>query len=81
MWIYPSGKQEKTKLGIIVSRKVDARAVKRNLWKRRIRENFRLMQSQIPAGRILLIQALRPGKVPALPEIRTEIEKLLSRLE
>ena len=64
-------------LGVKVTKKVDLRAVKRNVWKRRIKESFRLLQNEILPGRLILAEAVPQEKIPLFAEIKTEFEKLL----
>ena len=66
-------------IGIMVSRKVHLRAVKRNLWKRRIREAFRRNQSQFKPGWALVIQARKQVQIPAYAEIEKELVRLCQR--
>jgi ribonuclease P protein component len=70
------------KLGVIVSRKTSPSAVKRNLWKRRIRECFRKMQVNIKPDCMILVGS-RQGekKVPSLEQISAELHKLLLKTE
>lgn len=63
----------------MVSRKTAAKAVERNLWKRRIREAFRKMQSALLPETAVLIQAQKGGKVPVLREISEELGELLRK--
>lgn len=72
-------KTERPAIGIIVSRKVHLRAVKRNLWKRRIREAFRRNQNRFKPGWALVIQAKKQEKMPAYAEIETELIRMSTR--
>ena len=69
---------ESARLGLAVSRKV-GNAVVRNRWKRRIREAFRMIRSDLPA----LDMVVRPRKGAELDfdAIRQSIPKLAQRLE
>ena len=79
----PEGRKDpgaKPQVGIIVSRKTDSRAVKRNLWKRRIREAFRKNQAKIKNNTSILIQAAKsPAKMPSYQEIQTELFELMAK--
>ena len=66
-------------IGIMVSRKVHLRAVKRNLWKRRIREAFRRNQNSFKPGWALVIQAKKQPAIPAYTEIEKELARLCQR--
>jgi len=66
-------------IGIMVSRKVHLRAVKRNLWKRRIREAFRRNQQSLKPGWALVIQAKKQPAIPAYTEIEKELARLCHR--
>ena len=66
-------------VGIMVSKKVHLRAVKRNLWKRRIREAYRRNQSQFKPGWALVIQARKQEKIPRYAEIEKELFRLCVR--
>ena len=68
----------KPQLGLIVSRKAEARASARNLWKRRVREAFRRNQDKIKPA-VILVQALKVPKIPAYAEIETELIALLKK--
>lgn len=70
----------KPQMGVIVSRKTDLRAVKRNLWKRRIREAFRKNQAKIKSNTAVLIQAAKtPAQMPSYSMIETELFELLAK--
>ncbi len=62
------------RLGLSVSRKVGG-AVRRNRWKRLIREAFRLSRPQLPLG-IDLIVIPRASEPPALASLRASLERL-----
>ena len=85
VWVYedPEGKgnpDAKPQMGVIVSRKTDPRAVKRNLWKRRIRESFRKNQAKIKSNTAVLIQtAKNPAKIPSSQVIQMELFELLAK--
>lgn len=66
------------RLGLVVSRKV-GRAVVRNRWKRLLREAFRTMQHQLPAG--LDLVCLPQAKVePCLAELQRSLVALAGQL-
>ena len=66
-------------LAVMVSRKVNARATQRNLWKRRIREVFRRHQAEIKNGTAVLIQARKQNKTPSYAMIESEVMTLLAK--
>ena len=65
--------------GIVVSRKTDLRATRRNQWKRRIREAFKQYQVKIQSDIAILIQSKKQEDVPSYKMIVFELEKLLSK--
>ena len=70
---------EGPKLGLIVTRKVNTRATQRNLWRRRIRESFRLMQEEIKNNMAFVVQARKLGEAPPLREISDEMKEMLAK--
>ncbi len=69
----PGAAAGKPAIGIMVSRKVHLRAVKRNLWKRRIREAFRRNQNRLKPGWALVVQARKQAAIPSYQEIEKEL--------
>lgn len=67
------------RLGLIVGKKADKRAVVRNLSKRIAREAFRTMKPRLPAMDVV-IRASRPLSGTARKELRAEIDGLLGAL-
>ena len=70
---------EQTRLGLSVSRKV-GNAVVRNHWKRRIRESFRLQQSDLPRGLDIVVRP-RKGAEYDFDAIFQSLRKLCLRLD
>ncbi len=68
------------RLGLIVSRKTDLKATRRNLWKRRIREAFRRQQNQMRRGIVILVQSKKQKVMPSYQAIFMEIRNLLTAL-
>ena len=68
-----------TRLGLIVSRKC-GNAVVRNQWKRSLREAFRLVSGQLPAGLDLIVLPRR-GAAPQVERLQTSLKKLAAGLE
>ena len=66
------------RLGLTVSRKVGG-AVRRNRWKRIIREAFRVSQHELPA--LDLVCLPRPSATPCLRQLKQSLPKLAIRLE
>lgn len=74
-----NAEDDRPAIGIMVSRKVHLRAVKRNLWKRRIREAFRRNQNALKPGWALVVQAKRQAVIPAYTEIEKDLMRLCRR--
>lgn len=79
LWVLRRAENGPPRLGLIVSRKTDPRATRRNLWKRRMRAVFRSLQPGIVSGSWVVIQSSGREGVPATKELRAEIEKLLKQ--
>jgi len=85
LWVYDDRqivtRRSKGKIatGIIVSRKTSTLATKRNLWRRRIRENVRGLLREIKRDVAFVIQAGQQSRVPASKEIQTELKQLFTK--
>ncbi len=69
------------RLGLVISSKVEPTAVKRNLWKRRVREVFRQEAPRIKKSHLILVQARTNSRLPKKKEIEKEFEDHLLRHE
>lgn len=69
------------RLGLVISSKVEPTAVKRNLWKRRVREVFRQEAPRIKKSHLILVQARTNSRLPKKKEIEKEFEDHLLRQE
>lgn len=83
LWVLKQNRGDKRRpmLAIMVSRKVSLRAVKRNLWKRRIRESFRLHQESLKPEAMILFRANGKGDAPAFAVIEKEMLGHFKKLE
>jgi len=66
------------RLGLVVSRKVDKRAVGRNRIKRVMREYFRRVRAQLPAGAYVVL-ARADAKKADNAQLRQTLERLMIR--
>lgn len=66
-----------SRLGTSVSRKV-GNSVVRHAWKRRIRETFRLLQHELPAGLDLVIVP-SAREIPDAPRAGASLKRLIER--
>ncbi|MCA9261113.1 MAG: ribonuclease P protein component [Planctomycetales bacterium] len=71
--------QAQTRLGLVVSRKC-GNAVRRNRWKRAIREAFRRLRSELPEG-IDLAVLPRPHAEPQAAKVAQSLKKLVRQLD
>ena len=66
------------RLGVAVSKRVDKRAVARNLIKRLARESFRHLSALLPVGDYVLIAQPGASRVPAA-QLRAQCDDLFQR--
>ena len=78
MFAVPNG-LESTRLGISVGRAYGS-AVRRNRVKRLIREAFRRVRYQLPAGIDLIVVPRRGGDEPVVSDLQDSLRLLASRV-
>jgi len=74
---YLYNKEEDSKIGFIVSKKVSKKATERNKIKRRFREIIRANKEKIKKGLGIIIIALPSSKKLSFKEIDSEIKNIL----
>jgi len=70
--------EQSTRLGLIVSRKC-GNAIRRNWWKRCLREAFRLVQHELPTA-VDLVVLPRQGAVPHVDRLKKSLLHLTGKL-
>ncbi len=68
----------RARLGVVVAKKIEKRAVGRNRIKRLVRETFRLRAERL-IGVDLIVRAKQSFKRSEHPAARTALERLLAR--
>ena len=66
------------RLGIVVAKKTDRRAVRRNYMKRVLREWFRLNRHRMP-GSDLVIRVRRPFDAAGLKQVLVQLERIMPK--
>jgi len=66
-------------LGIVVSRKAEALAVGRNVWKRRVREIFREKQAMLRPEAVCLVKVRATQKKPSFADMEEDLIKLFKK--
>lgn len=77
--IYVDTGHAQARLGMAVSRRVDKRAVRRNLLRRQIRESFRRLRTQLPAFDLVITAKPEAAKA-SREQIWHDLDALWSRL-
>ena len=78
LYVYPN-RTGVTRLGLSVSKKV-GKAVKRNLFRRRMKESIFCYQDGLKAGIDLVFVARKCEEIPGFHEIKKEMKFLLKKL-
>jgi len=78
---YLPAPDQRPRLGFIVSRKYDRRAVQRNRARRLLRESYRLLRSQISRDLWFVAIARHGLHDRSQPEVQAELSRLLRRLD
>ncbi len=72
-------KKERPVIGIIVSRRTDPRATKRNILKRRVREIFRRNQGSLKSGSACLVKTRQLKEWPSYVAMEEELLALFKK--
>ena len=78
--IHVLSQEKEKKIGIVISRKIKG-AVKRNRYKRLIREYYRLNQNKISEGTKIVVVVYKDIKPDKYGVVEKEISKLLKKAE
>lgn len=73
-----SNQLDRSRLGLSVSRQVGT-AVRRNRWKRLLRESFRLMQAQLPAGLDIVVIPHPKSLPPPLAQLMHAFQAMVRK--
>lgn len=74
-------RQGSSRLGIVVTKKVEPKSTRRNQVKRKFREAARGLYEKIPAGFDVIITIKAPAKEADFEKIRGELEKVTGRIK
>lgn len=72
---------DRSRLGLVVTKKLDKRAVARNKIKRRLREVFRSLLPEFVTHRDIVIIARQGSIELGMPEVRSEITSAFRKIK
>ena len=78
---YYANENQGSRLGVVIAKRVVPKAVNRNVFKRLVKESFRLVQENILGyDLVVLVKKTPDSKIPTPERIKCDLQKLWQRI-